>query len=124
MPSRLAEETEFERLIDELGSAGRGLFMITAGERTTIDTLTGYSRRSGRPMVYAALLHNSQVPERTRNILSGCRTAQAADVPVYAQVSCQPLSMNFSLDAAYPLYGVDPWGSLPIDDPAALRNAA
>lgn len=123
MPSRLAEESEFERLIDELGSAGRGLFMITAGERTTIDTLTGYSRRSGRPMVYAALLHNSQVPERTRTILSGCRAAQAADVPVYAQVSCQPLSMNFSLDAAYPLYGVDPWGSLPIDDPAALRTA-
>jgi len=123
MPSRLAEEKEFERLIDELGAAGRGLFMVTAGERTTIDTLTGYSRRSGRPMVYAALLHNSQVPERTRSVLSGCRAAQSADVPVYAQVSCQPLSMNFSLDAAYPLYGVDPWGSLPIDDPAALRVA-
>lgn len=123
MPSRLADESEFERLIDALGAAGRGLFMITAGARTTVDTLAGYARRSGRPMVYAALLHNSQVPERTRNVLSGCRRAQEADIPVYAQVSCQPLSMNFSLDAAYPLYGVDPWGSLPIDDPAALRTA-
>ena len=88
MPSRLADESEFERLIDELGKAGRGVFMITAGKRTTIDTLAGYARRSGRPMVYAPLLHNDQVPELTGDLLADCRAAQEDGQRVYAQVSC------------------------------------
>ena len=123
MPSRLADESEFERLIDELGNAGRGVFMITAGKRTTIDTLAGYARRSGRPMVYAPLLHNDQVPELTRDLLADCRKARENGQHVYAQVSCQPLSMNFTLDYAYPFYMVEPWGTLPIDKPDALRAA-
>ena len=123
IPSRLAEEAEFERLIDVLGAHGRGLFMVTAGERTTVDTLAGYARRSGRPMVYAALLHNERVPDYTHGILDDCRAAREAGLRIYGQVSCQPLSMTFALDGAYPLYGVHPWGDLPIDDPAALRTA-
>ena len=123
MPSRRAEEAEFERLIDVLGAHGSGLFMVTAGERTTVDTLVGYAKRSGRPMVYAALLHNEQVPEYTHAILEECRAARTAGLRIYGQVSCQPLSMTFTLDGAYPFYGVHPWGDLPIDDTAALCDA-
>src|SRR3546814_9523904 len=39
MPSRLADDAEFETLIGVLGEKGRGLFMITVGQRTTVETL-------------------------------------------------------------------------------------
>src|SRR3546814_13641451 len=47
-PSRLADDEEFETLIGVLGEKGRGLFMITVGQRTTVGTLAGYARRTGR----------------------------------------------------------------------------
>jgi len=123
MPSRLATDREFDRLVCVLGDAGHGLFMATVGERTTVDTLARILARTGRPAVYAALLHNDRIPERSRNVLAACRRAHDAGTPVYAQVSCQPLTMSFTLDNAYPLYGVAPWGALPIDDVDALKNA-
>jgi N-acyl-D-aspartate/D-glutamate deacylase len=123
MPSRLATDQEFERLVAELGKSEHGLFMATVGERTTVDTLAGYAAQTGRPAIYAALLHNDRIPERSRTVLARCRQAHQAGQPVYAQVSCQPLTMSFTLDSAYPLYGIAPWGALPIDDPDALKQA-
>jgi len=123
MPSHLATDNEFERLVSTLGEADHGLFMATVGERTTVSTLTGYAERTGRPAIYAALLHNDCIPERSRRVLEDCRRAQQAGQRVYAQVSCQPLTMSFTLDNAYPLYGIAPWGALPIDDPSALATA-
>src|SRR3546814_10614680 len=78
---------------------------------------------TGRPMVYAALFYNELLPDRSRDVLAACRAAQQAGLRVYAQVSCQPLSMDFTLDNAYPMYGVDPWGKLPIADRAAIVGA-
>ena len=123
MPSRLAEDTEFERLIDVLGEAGQGVFMITAGERTTVKTLTQYAARSGRPMVYAALLHDDQVPNRSHDVLNGCRAAQRNGNAVYAQVSCQPITMAFTLQSAYPFYAIGAWGSLAGQDHQAMVRA-
>src|SRR3546814_3586093 len=48
MPSRLADDEEFETMIGVLGEKGRGLFMITVGQRTTVGTLAGYARCTGR----------------------------------------------------------------------------
>ncbi|MGE4218828.1 MAG: amidohydrolase family protein [Alphaproteobacteria bacterium] len=123
MPSRLADDAEFDALIGVLGERRQGLFMATVGQRTTVDTLADWARRTGRPMIYAALLHNAALPERTRNVLAGCRRAREQGLEVYAQCSCQPLSMDFTLDNAYPLYGVDPWGKLPLDDRATIARA-
>ncbi len=123
MPSRLASDQEFAELVGVLGELGRGVFMITVGRRTTVETLASFARRTGRPMVYAALFYNERLPERSRRVLAEFRAACAAGTPVYAQVSCQPLSMDFTLANAYPMYGVDPWGELPLDDPAALAAA-
>lgn len=123
MPSRLATNHEFDRLVAALADADHGLFMATVGERTTVDTLAGFAGRTGRPAIYAALLHNDRIPERSRAVLEGCRRAHRAGRPVYAQVSCQPLTMSFTPGNAYPLYGIAPWGALPIDDPDALATA-
>ncbi|MEE8203923.1 MAG: amidohydrolase family protein [Alphaproteobacteria bacterium] len=123
MPSRLAADDEFETLIGVLGEAGRGVFQITVGRRTPVAFLEEMARRTGRPMIYAALLHNERMPERTARVLGDCEAALGRGAEVYAQVSCQPLSMEFTLDNAYPLYGVEPWNELKLDDRDALGRA-
>src|SRR3546814_1182377 len=66
MPSRLADDAEFETLIGVLGEKGRGLFMITVGQRTTVETLADHARRTGRPMVRSEE-HTSELQSLMRN---------------------------------------------------------
>jgi len=63
MPSRLADEAELRTLVGSLREAGRGVFMLTKGGHTRIPFLEELARDSTRPVVVAALLHNSTNPE-------------------------------------------------------------
>jgi N-acyl-D-aspartate/D-glutamate deacylase len=115
MPSRLASDDEFRALAKVMSDFGSGLFMATCGTRTDVPFLAELSRISGRPSIYAALLHFSNQPDRGARITRQCVEARRAGLPVYAQASCQPLSMDFKLDSAYPMLTVHPWGTLPAD---------
>src|SRR3954471_8891436 len=63
MPSRLADEREMRALVGALAEAGRGVFMLTKGGQTAISFLEELAESSGRPVVIAALLHNSTNPD-------------------------------------------------------------
>ncbi len=123
MPSRLAADGEFQAFARALGAYDHGLMMATCGARTTIADLEDWARLSGRPAVFAALLHFSTSPERAHGISAACRAARARGVPVYAQAACQPITMEFSLANAYPMLMVEPWTELKLDDRAALETA-
>jgi N-acyl-D-aspartate/D-glutamate deacylase len=121
MPSRLAARDEFLAFAGVMGELGTGLTVITCGESTDIAFLAELARASGRPAIYAPLLHYGNQPERARGIMLQCRDARRQGLPVYAQASCQPLSMDFRLDSAYPMLTVEPWSELDPGDPASLR---
>src|SRR3546814_3248707 len=93
MPSRLADDAEFETLIGVLGEKGRGLFMITVGKRTTVETLAEHARRTCRTMVYAALFYNELLPHRSHDLLRACLAAHQAGPPASSPVSFQPHSL-------------------------------
>ncbi len=112
VPSRLASDEEFLAFASVMAEFDAGLIVITCGERTTIGFLEQLALTSGRPAVYAPLLHYSNQPERAARISQQCRDARARGVPVYAQASCQALSMDFRLDSAYPMLMVQPWAEL------------
>jgi len=112
VPSRLASDEEFMALARVIGEFGTGCTVITCGERTTIDVLERLATESGRPAIYAPLLHYSNQPDRAAGISQKCREARARGALVYAQASCQPLSMDFKLERAYPLLTVQPWPEL------------
>src|SRR5262245_45101673 len=63
MPSRLADDAELGALVGTLREHGRGLFMLTKGGQTTMEFLERLAAESGRPVVVAALLHNSTQPD-------------------------------------------------------------
>ena len=109
MPSRLASDDEFRAFARVVAEFGHGSFMATCGERTTIAFLEELAAISGRPVVYAPLLYYSSQPGRAHGIAAQCAEARGRGHAVYAQASCQPLSMDFTLAAAYPMLTIDGW---------------
>lgn len=109
MPSRLADEAELRALTGALGEAGRGLFMLTKGSKTTVPFLESLAEANGRPVMIAALLHNSTAPERVFEELRKIGAAQARGHDLYGQVSCCPLTNDFTMRSPYPFEGLEAW---------------
>lgn len=122
MPSRLADEREFRTLIGTLGEAGSGVFMITGGPSTSGEFLEEMATVTQRPMIWAAALHSPNDPERCYGLLRRCSEATRRGHPMYAQVSCQPLTMEFTLLNAYPFGSYDLWTDLRGGDPRVVRE--
>ena len=61
----------------------------------------------------AALLHNSTQPESVFDDLDAIAAAVDRGQELYGQVSCCPLSMDFSLRSPYPFEGIAAWKPAP-----------
>jgi N-acyl-D-aspartate/D-glutamate deacylase len=119
MPSRLADEKELRTLVASLKEAGRGVFMLTKGGHTKLAFLEELAAESTRPVVVAALLHNSTNPDSVFQDLEGIAQANARGRRMAGAVSCCPLSMDFTLRSPYTFEGLESW------QPAlALKGAA
>ena len=112
MPSRLAEDDEMRALVGVLGELGRGIFQLTVGPGMTVERLEGLAAETGRPVFMTAALHNETFPDRAIGMLEDAAAAQSRGNAVWAQVSCQPLSMDFSMRTAFPLQSLDSWEPL------------
>ena len=109
MPSRLADEAELRSLVGSLKDAGRGLFMLTKGGQTRMDFLESLAAQSARPVVVAALLHNSTNPDAVFADLDAIAAANARGHRMVGAVSCCPLTFDFTLHSPYPIEGLDAW---------------
>ncbi len=112
MPSRLADEAEMRALVGVLGELGRGIFQLTVGPDMTVPRLEALAAETGRPVFMTAALHNDIFPDRAIGMLEASAAAQRRGNAVWSQVSCQPLSMDFSMRAAFPLQSLDAWQPL------------
>jgi len=109
MPSRLADEAELRALVGALKDAGRGLFMLTKGGQTGIPFLEELAAHSTRPVVIAALLHNSTNPRAVFEDLEAIAQANARGHRLVGAISCCPLSMDFTLHSPYTFEGLESW---------------
>ena len=109
MPSRLASDDEHLALIEAMGEAGRGVYMVTKGGHMPVPFLEEMSARSGRPVMVAALLHNSTNPAAVFKDLDAISAANARGRKLIGQVSCCPLTMDFTLASPYPVEGLQSW---------------
>ncbi|HXJ07883.1 MAG TPA: amidohydrolase family protein [Burkholderiales bacterium] len=105
MPSRLAEMGEIQALAEAAG----GVFMLTKGGHTSISSLEEIARNSGRPVVIAALLHNSTNPDSVFKDLRQIEEANARGHKLVGAISCCPLSMDFTLHSPYVIEGLESW---------------
>ena len=111
MPSRLAEDAELIALLRTLGENEWGVFMLTKGAHTTLAFLESLAVESNRPVMVAALLHDNLNPDRIFKELDAIELATDRGNHMQGQVSCSPMTLEFSLDSAYPFEILDTWRS-------------
>ena len=109
MPSRLADDDEMMALICSMGEGGRGVYMVTKGGQMPVPFLEKMSAQSGRPVMIAALLHNSTNPQAVFRDLDAITDANTRGRRLIGQVSCCPLTMDFTLASPYPVEGLQSW---------------
>jgi N-acyl-D-aspartate/D-glutamate deacylase len=109
MPSRLADEKEMRTLVGCLKDAGRGVFMLTKGGQTSMPFLEELAADSGRPVVVAALLHDSTNPRVVFDALEGISAARTRGRRMAGAMSCCPLTMDFTLRSPYLFEGLAAW---------------
>jgi N-acyl-D-amino-acid deacylase len=109
MPSRLASDAEHLALIEAMAHAGRGVYMVTKGGQMPVALLEEMSARSGRPVMIAALLHNGTNPGAVFADLDAISAANTRGRQLIGQVSCCPLTMEFTLASPYPVEGLKSW---------------
>src|SRR5580704_773920 len=105
MPSTISDISEFEALVGAMGGPGRGVVEIASGT-VPVDTIAEIAGRHGRRifMTTGLSFYNEQYPERGMGMFEAAAAAQKRGQEVYLQFTCQPLSFDFTLAAAYPFY--------------------
>jgi N-acyl-D-amino-acid deacylase len=109
MPSRLADDREMRALVMAMSECGRGVYMLTKGGHTSVPFLESLAADSGRPVMIAALLHNSTNPQAVFDDLSAIAAANSRGHALIGQVSCCPLIMDFTMQSPYPVEGLKSW---------------
>ncbi len=109
MPSRLASDEEMTALVGAMGEGGRGVYMLTKGGHTSVLFLESLAAATGRPVMVAALLHSSVNPGAVFADLDAIAAANARGHRLLGQVSCCPLTMDFTLASPYPVEGLASW---------------
>jgi N-acyl-D-amino-acid deacylase len=109
MPSRLADDNELATLAGTLKEAGRGLFMLTKGGQTSMAFLERIAADTGRPVVVAALLHDSTKPAGVFDELAAIGAANSRGHALVGAISCCPLTMDFTLRSPYTFESLDAW---------------
>ena len=109
MPSRLASDAEMAALVGAMGEGGRGVYMLTKGGHTQVAFLESLAAATGRPVMVAALLHNSVAPRAVFDDLDAIAAANARGHRLLGQVSCCALTMDFTLASPYPVEGLASW---------------
>ena len=109
MPSLLADESEISALTNAMGASGRGVFMLTRGSKTRTEFLESLAATSGRPVMVAALLHNPAQPDATDRAFAEIAAANDRGNELYGQISCCPLTMDFTLRNPYLMESYEAW---------------
>jgi N-acyl-D-amino-acid deacylase len=109
MPSRLADKREMEALTGVLGELGQGVFMTTKGACTSIGDIEELAAANGRPTLISGFLHNPSNPARASGFLAEIAAARGRGRRMWGEVTCCPLTMDFTMESAYMFEGFPAW---------------
>ena len=109
MPSRLASNQEMKRLIKAMSHQGRGIFMLTKSNNTSIKDIESMMGSVKRPAMIAAILYNPTKKNWAINTLNDIKLAEERGFEFWGQVSCRPLTMEFTMREPYMLEGLSSW---------------
>ena len=111
MPSRLASNNEISRLIKAMSYQSRGVFMLTKSNNTTIEDVEIMMKGIKSPAMIAAIFYNPTKKDWAINTLNDISTSSKKGFEFWGQVSCRPLTMEFTMNEPYMLEGLSSWKS-------------
>ena len=109
MPSRMASNQEISRLVKAMAHQGRGLFMLTKSNNTDIEDIEKILGDIKRPTMIAAILYNPTKKDWAINTLRDIAISSQKGFEFWGQVSCRPLTMEFTMREPYMLEGLSSW---------------
>jgi N-acyl-D-amino-acid deacylase len=125
MPSTIASDDEVRELAGVLKGYDHRVMQIAAGARATVDLLETFTQASGTPLFTTAALtmFNEAHPEKAQGMLDQMKAARGRGNNIYAQVTCQPLSFDFTPANPYPFYSHDAFADIKASPKDVLRAA-
>lgn len=109
MPSRLSSHNEISRLIQAMAHQGRGIFMLTKSNNASIQDIEKIMGNIKRPVMIAPILYNPSKKDWAINILNDLDKSSKKGFEFWGQVSCRPLTMEFTMNEPYMLEGLSSW---------------
>ena len=109
MPSRLSSNDEMSRLVRAMAHQGRGIFMLTKSNTTSIKDIENIMGNIKRPVMIAAILFNPTKKDWAINTLNDIGKSSEKGYEFWGQVSCRPLTMEFTMNEPYMLEGLRAW---------------
>ena len=95
VPSRLAEFGEMLEIADAVGKSGHGIIHYNVGREPRWDEYEQLHNRSGRPVIWTALLAGSLGPNSHRPQLAKSNELIKRGLPIYPQGACRPIQIEF-----------------------------
>ena len=95
VPSRLAEFGEMLEIADAVGKSGHGIIHYNVGRDPRWDEYEQLYRKSGRPVIWTALLAGSLGPNSHRPQLAKSDELIKRGLPIYPQGACRPIQIEF-----------------------------
>jgi len=95
VPSRLAEFGEMLEIADAVGKSGHGIIHYNVGRDPRWEEYEALHARSGRPVIWTALLTGSLGPGSHRPQLEKSAAQIASGLPIYPQGACRPIQIEF-----------------------------
>jgi N-acyl-D-aspartate/D-glutamate deacylase len=115
VPSRLAGFDEMLEIADAVGRSGHGLIQYNVGRDLRWEEYEALVAKSGRPLVWTALLSGALGPGAHRDQLARAADQVARGLPIRPQGACRPITIEFDFHSPVVF---DTWASF-----AAARSA-
>jgi N-acyl-D-aspartate/D-glutamate deacylase len=119
VPSRFASFDEIRTLASALGDVGKGIIQISAGGEIKFDHYVTLAETTGQNLNWSSLLTRNTHPNLHRDYMAKTTELIEAGKPIYPQMSCRELTMEFRFDEPFPMERLslfEPLGRMSLDE--------
>ncbi|MBT5051470.1 MAG: amidohydrolase family protein [Rhodospirillaceae bacterium] len=118
VPSRFASFEEMRSLASALRDAGTGIVQISAGGEIKFDHYVTLAETTGQNLNWSSLLTRNTHPGLHRDYMNKTTELIEGGKPIYPQMSCRELTMEFRFDEPFPMERLtlfEPLGKMDLD---------
>ena len=119
VPSRFATFDEIRTLASALRDVGKGIVQISAGGEIKFDHYVTLAETTGQNLNWSSLLTRNTHPELHRKYMTKTTELIESGKPIYPQMSCRELTMEFRFDEPFPMERLslfEPLGKMTLDE--------